>query len=588
MPFGTSPARHRPRSATVRRASVSVVLIAGVIGAAIAAANPAAAYADVIDPTGLPAAPASVTVEAGAASLTVGWAPPLAEGGSPITGYDVVATPADPATELGPVATLTDPSTTAATLSGLTNGVDYTVAVAAINAGGAGPAATADGTPRTVPDVAVLTGASAADHSATVTWQPPASDGGAAVLDYVVTAHPSGRSTTVAAGSTTATVGGLVNGAATTLSVAAVNAAGTGPQARTGTVIPRRPARLTLAVAPARVVLYGNLTHLTARLTDTAGHPIASRQVVLSYRVGTGAYRTAAIGTTGATGRVALTAKLPATATLALRHTADAIAGVSTSAGTVRVARRVIESAPRAVLVGHYVTTTGAVSPRRAVGAQVKLQRLVAGQWTAVATGTMTSRTSYRVSWKPRSAGTATLRVVVPGDASYAAGAGRAWRQAVSAETVASLAATVLRSTRITLATVHASGVSDNATAEDDVQALAARHWAPRSAYENAPGGSTPVDIRLLRALRALGSAARVEVSEIAGGSHAPGSSHYRGEAMDISVVNGVSVAAGGNYTLVASVCRSYGASVVYDPAYDPYGGHGNHVHCQWGTVGSD
>ncbi|MBV9098112.1 MAG: hypothetical protein JO079_08640, partial [Frankiaceae bacterium] len=44
----------------------------------------------------------------------------------------------------------------------------------------------------------------------------------------------------------------------------------------------------------------------------------------------------------------------------------------------------------------------------------------------------------------------------------------------------------------------------------------------------------------------------------------------------------------GGNYSLVASVCRSYGASTVYDPAYDPYGGHGNHVHCQWGALTSD
>ena len=264
MPFGTSPARHRVRSASVRRLSVPALLLAGLVGAAVAAANPAAAYADVVDPTAPPAAPASVTVEVGAASLTVGWTPPPVDGGTAITGYDVVATPADSATGVGPVATLTDPSTTATTLSGLVNGVDYTVTVAATNTAGAGPAASAYGTPRTVPDVTVLAGASAADHSATVSWQPPASDGGSAVLDYVVTAHPSGRSTTVAAGSTAATIGGLLNGSATTLSVVAVNAAGIGPAARTGTVIPRRPARLALAVAPARVVAYGRPSHLTA------------------------------------------------------------------------------------------------------------------------------------------------------------------------------------------------------------------------------------------------------------------------------------------------------------------------------------
>ena len=584
MPFGSTPALPRPRRARLLW-SVPAVLL----GAAVAAtAAPAAAYADVMDPVAVPAAPASLTVDAAAESLTIDWTAPVSDGGAALTGYDVTAVPADPASSTAPTTTQTDPGTTAVTLTGLANGVDYTVAVAATNAAGAGPTATADGTPRTVAGPAALTGVSAGDHAASVTWQPPASDGGAPVTGYVVTAHPSGRSVSVPADARAATVSDLLNGTATALSVVAVNAAGAGAAVRTAAVTPRRPAQLALAVAPARLVAYGNVTRLVARLTDLSGRAIAGRQVVLAYRVGSGAYRTGAIGTTSLTGRVALSAKLPATATLALRHAADAIAGVNASIGTVRVARRVTESAPRPVLVGHYVVTTGAVSPRRAIGARVNLQRLVGGQWRVVAAGKMTTRTSYRVAWKPGSAGTASLRVTVPGDAYYAAGAGHAWRQAITSETVASLAATVLRNTRITLATAHASGVSDNATAKDDVLALAARHWAPRSAYQNAPGGSTPVDIRLMRALRALGSAARVEVSEIAGGSHAVGSSHYRGEAIDVTVVNGVSIAGGGNYSLVASVCRSYGASVVYDPAYDPYGGHGNHVHCQWGSVGSD
>jgi hypothetical protein len=283
-----------------------------------------------------------------------------------------------------------------------------------------------------------------------------------------------------------------------------------------------------------------------------------------------------------------LSAAVPVSASLVLKHAADAVAGVTTSAGNIRVARRVSESAPRTTRVGQYVVTTGAVTPRRAIGAHVELVRLAGTRWINVASGRMTTRTSYRVNWKPASAGTYTLRVVVPADTSYASGWGRVWRQPVTVETVATVAADILRNTRITLATAHESGVRDNATAKGDMLALAAGHWAPRSSYQNAPGGSTPVDIRVLRALRALGSKALVQVSEIAGGSHAVGSSHYRGEAIDITAVNGVSIAGGGNYSLVASVCRSYGATAVYDPAYDPYGGHGNHVHCQWGTAGSD
>ncbi len=588
MRLGTSPTLSRPRTDVVARLrwAVPTVLLGAVVAAAVAPAT--SAYADTTVPAGAPAAPASVTVDAGPGSLTIGWTPPAVAGDTPISGYDVAAVPADPANGTVPVTAATDATTITATLSGLTDGVDYTVTVAATNSAGSGPAATADGTPRTVPAAVALTGVSAADSSATVTWQPPASDGGAAVADYVVTAQPSGRTVTVAADATTASIGGLADGSATTLSVAAVNAAGTGPAATTAAVTPRKPANLRVAVAPARVAVYGTATHITASLTDTSGHPIAGRRVVLYFRVRTGTFRAAAGGLTGSTGRVTLSTVLPANAELVLQHFADAVAGVRIAAGSVLVAHKLTESAPRSILVGQYVTTTGSVSPRRAIGSPVELKRLIGTRWITVATGRMTTGTAYRVSWKPASAGTYALRVVIPTDASFTAGWGRGWRQTVSVETVASIAAGILRNTRITLATAHESGVRDDATAKDDMLALAAHHWAPRSAYQNAPGGSTPVDIRLLRALRALGSKARVTVSEIAGGSHAVGSSHYRGEAMDITVVNGVSIAGGGNYSLVASVCRSYGASVVYDPAYDPYGGHGNHVHCQWGALGRD
>lgn len=586
MPLGTSPTLSRVRRH--RSALRWAVPIGLLVAVAVAAVAPAAAYADGIDPAGLPPAPAAVTVEPEPGALVVSWTPPLVNDSAVLTGYDVTVVPADPADGTAPVTAETDAATTTVTLSGLANGVEYTVGVTATDAAGAGPAASAVGTPRTVPMAVALTGASAANNSATVTWQPPASDGGSAVQSYIVTARPSGRSLTVAADATTASIGGLVDGSPTTLSVSAVNAAGAGPAAITAAVTPRLPARLAIAVGPRGLVTYGATTHLTVSLTDTAGHALGGRRVALLYRVGTGAFHTAATGTTGSTGRAALTATLPATSALVVTHAADAVVGLRTSAGTVRVARNMTESAPRAIRIGQYVVTTGAVSPGRTVGAPVQLDRLVGTHWTAVATGKMTTRTSYRVAWKPATSGAVSLRVVIPGNASYAASWGRVWRQAVTAETVATIAAGILRSTRVALASSHESGIADNATAKADLQALAAGHWAPRSSYQNAPGGSTAVDIRLLRALRALGGKARVTVSEVAGGSHAVGSSHYRGEAMDVTVVNGVSIAAGGNYSLVASVCRSYGATAVYDPGYDPYGGHSNHVHCQWGVVGRD
>jgi len=565
--------------------AVPTVLLAAAVAAAAA---PPPAYADTTDPATVPGAPASLTIQPQDGALAIQWTAPAADTTATVTEYDVAAVPADPANGTTPVTATTDGATMSVTLSGLADGVAYVVTVAAANTAGAGLPATADATPRTVPSAVVLTGVSAADHTATATWQPPASTGGAAIESYVVTAQPSGRSVTVTADATSASVAGLTDGAATTLSVSPVNAAGVGAAAVTAAVTPRQPARLVVVVPAARVVTYGGAIHLTAALLDAAGHGLPARRVVLLYRVGTGAYRTAGIGTTNSLGRIAFGATLPASAALLLNHDPDALARTTAAAGSVLVARKVTESAPRAIRLGQVVVTTGAVSPRRPIGARVYLQRLASGHWWTVATGSMTTRSSYRVAWKPAGAGTYTLRVLVPADALYASGAAPAWRQHVALETVATVSADILRNTRITLATAHESGVSDNATAKADMLALAAGHWAPRSAYQNAPGGSTPVDLRLLRALRGLGTKARVEVSEIAGGSHAVGSSHYRGEAMDITVVNGVSISAGGNYSLVASVCRSYGASVVYDPAYDPYGGHGNHVHCQWGALSSD
>src|ERR1035438_4833838 len=73
--------------------------------------------------------------------------------------------------------------------------------------------------------------ASARPGGAVVTWSPPASNGGSPVSGYVITASPGGK--TVATASVTSfLVGGLTNGTAYRFTVAAVNAAGTGPASR--------------------------------------------------------------------------------------------------------------------------------------------------------------------------------------------------------------------------------------------------------------------------------------------------------------------------------------------------------------------
>jgi hypothetical protein len=77
-----------------------------------------------------PGAPTSVSASPGNAEATVTFTAPVADGGSPITGYRVTSTPGS-ITATG--------SSSPITITGLTNGTSYTFTVAAQNANGYGP-----------------------------------------------------------------------------------------------------------------------------------------------------------------------------------------------------------------------------------------------------------------------------------------------------------------------------------------------------------------------------------------------------------------------------------------------------------------
>jgi phage baseplate assembly protein gpV len=84
-----------------------------------------------------PGAPTGVAASPGNASAVISWTPPTFDGGSPIDGYELTCTatgnPADVQTAT------TDGSATSATVTGLTNGVEYTCTVQAHNEAGFGP-----------------------------------------------------------------------------------------------------------------------------------------------------------------------------------------------------------------------------------------------------------------------------------------------------------------------------------------------------------------------------------------------------------------------------------------------------------------
>jgi hypothetical protein len=547
-----------------------------------AAGTGPAAVADAAPPgvTTSPAAPAAVTAEPLSTAVEVHWAPPPSDGGAAVTGYTVRAV--SPALG-GPEPVTVDAAATAAVVPGLLDGVPYDVTVTARNDLGTGPAAAAAVTPRAVPGAPAVTGVTAGDRTARVAWTAPAADGGAAIHAYVVTEARTARTFVLPGTARSATIGGLANGVPASFTVTAVNAAGPGPASLAGkTVVPRRPVRIVVVTQPAAIVPYGTAVGVRAAVRTATGTGVPTVRVDLLAQIRPStAWTRVASGSTGSAGEVVLKAVLPANAALRLRHVPDAFLASDVAPRNVGVAPRLDRSAPR-IRLGQTLAVTGHVAPAHPAGSVVRLQRWTATGWTNVAAGTMTTTTTYRVAWRPGSTGAWTMRVVKPADADHVQGASPTWRQYVDPESVADLARIVRANTRITLDTRHVSGVVDAATARANVDELAAGQLARRSSYGTAPGGATAVDIRLMRALRRMGEVGRVTVTEIAGGSHASGSLHYSGRALDVREVNGTAIRRGVSYGWVVDACRAFGASRVFHPGYDPYGGHQNHVHCDW------
>jgi hypothetical protein len=189
-------------------------------------------------PSAPPDAPTGVTAAGGNGSARVSWTAPAQNGGASIAGYVVTASPG------GATAAVATPSTSAV-VTGLSNGTSYTFTVAARNAGGLGASSAPSNavTPMTVPDVPTSVSARAGNASATVSWRPPTSDGGAPISGYTVVAAPDGASATATASATTAVVEHLRNGVAYTFTVSAQNTVGKGRASdRSNSVTPKSPA----------------------------------------------------------------------------------------------------------------------------------------------------------------------------------------------------------------------------------------------------------------------------------------------------------------------------------------------------------
>ena len=178
-----------------------------------------------------PSAPQHLRGEPGDAQVTLTWDAPTSDGGSAILRYEVAVD--DSGTWIDAGLDLEE------TVLGLTNGQRYTFAVRAVNAAGAGPAATVTASPFTMPGAPQHLSAVSGYEQVTLTWDAPTSDGGSAILRYEYAVDDSG--TWIDAGlDLEETVLGLTNGQRYTFAVRAVNAAGAGPAA-TVTIVTSHP-----------------------------------------------------------------------------------------------------------------------------------------------------------------------------------------------------------------------------------------------------------------------------------------------------------------------------------------------------------
>jgi len=185
---------------------------------------------------GPPSAPQNVVVQVlSATSIRVTWSPPSSSGGSALTGYAVVATPAAPdATEcvgLAPTATFCD-------FTGLASvGYTFVVSVSNVNGTTSAPATSPPVTPTTVSPPAPPTAVSMSNVGV-VSWTatPVASNGGSTITSYTAQAFTA-LSGGVLAGSCSATgasatgcsiSSGLLPNTQYFVSVYATNASGSG------------------------------------------------------------------------------------------------------------------------------------------------------------------------------------------------------------------------------------------------------------------------------------------------------------------------------------------------------------------------
>ena len=245
----------------------------------------------------VPDAPTGLTAQSGVRSVTLTWNPPASDSGSPIISYTVQyrvsgTIPWTTITNVNPIVVIpplnyNDPVTLQYTVLGLLDATTYDFEVAAVNASGTGQYS-AIVTASTYGAPIGLTAQSGV-RSVSLTWNPPASDGGTPITSYTVQCRVSGTATWFTATTiptpipltpvplhcivTACNAIVLLDGTLYDFEVAAVNAVGIGAYAsitESTDAVPDAPISLTGTPGNAQVTLYWTAP------TNDGGTPITN------------------------------------------------------------------------------------------------------------------------------------------------------------------------------------------------------------------------------------------------------------------------------------------------------------------------
>ena len=214
-----------------------------------------------VTPRTIPGAPTIVSTILNNKSVSVTFTPPTNNGGNAISNYMY-------SINNGATYTAVTPSSTTSPIiiSGLTNGISYTIRIRAVNAAGQGTeSSSVTAIPRTTPGAPIISSATPNNQTISVIFTPPTDNGGNAITNYAYSINGAGYSVfSPAITGNSVIISGLTNGTTYTIKLRAINEAGQGTESSSISAIPR-----TIPGAP-------------TGLTATAGSSLAMIQFTRS------------------------------------------------------------------------------------------------------------------------------------------------------------------------------------------------------------------------------------------------------------------------------------------------------------------